>query len=185
MAKTRWLLLVLTLIGWSSVANADVPAHCVVKLVPTPETYDRAGAATAVDRGCYDSYADAVKVGTSGATVLPAHMTPSDLTQAILDVSSRPRGGSVLIGTEWVETGWTGASQSYFAPSACSGGDVWEVSSLGSWDNDFESGKGFGGCDTNKKFRQTGFGGDVRTCTPNCWGYGDLNNDVSSLRWRP
>ena len=53
------------------------------------------------------------------------------------------------------------------------------------WDNVFSSGKGFGGCDTNKKFENTNFGGSVLTCTPNCTNYGTLSNQVSSLRWKP
>ena len=53
------------------------------------------------------------------------------------------------------------------------------------WNDDFESGRGFGGCDTNKKFKAANFGGDVLTCTPDCLSYGVLRNEVSSLRWKP
>ena len=113
-------------------------------------------------------------------------MSTCFLTNAILAVASATNApDAVLIGTEYNSSGYAGASQSYFAPVTCSTGVVWEVADVGAtWDNRFQSGKGFGGCDTNKKFQNTNFGGNVLTCTPNCSDYGALSNQVSSLRWR-
>lgn len=186
MLKVRTVALVaIALVGGTSLASADAPMHCVVYLVPTPATDDRPGASDPVDGGCYTSYAEAIEVGTSGDVVLPSSIQPGSLTQRILIAATRRGGGSVLIGTEWTDTGHGGQSQNYFAPATCSPGNIVEVSNLGVFNDDFASGQGFGGCDENKKFKSASFGGDVRTCTPDCWGYGDLNNEVSSLRWRP
>jgi hypothetical protein len=85
-----------------------------------------------------------------------------------------------------VQTSFGGQSQDYFAPSTCSATNIWEVNYVGdTWNDRFSSGKGFGGCNHNKKFAAADFGGDVLTCTPNCNDYGSLSNQVSSLRWRP
>ena len=93
---------------------------------------------------------------------------------------------SVLIGTEYNALGFGGSSNDYFASTACAGTDVWEVNYVGdAWNDLFSSGKGFGGCDHNKKFQDADFGGSVLTCTPNCNDYGLLSNEVSSLRWKP
>lgn len=178
-------LAMVVLVAGTGMASAQVAEHCVVMLVPTAETGDARGAADPVDGGCYRTYAEAIEVGSAGAVALPATITPEALTQSRLDAATELDGGSVLIGTEWVQTGYSSSSQSYFASATCNAGTIWEVSNLGAFNDDFESGKGFGGCDDNKKFKSASFGGDVRTCSPDCWGYGDLNNAVSSLRWRP
>jgi hypothetical protein len=109
------------------------------------------------------------------------------LTDALLAADTIASAtADVLIGTEFVGTNYTGTSKSYFAPETCSIGVVWDVGNVGAtWDDRFSSGKGFGGCDTNKKFEDTNFGGSVLTCTPNCANYGALSNQVSSLRWKP
>jgi hypothetical protein len=91
----------------------------------------------------------------------------------------------VLIGTEYSETQYDGTSKSYFAAVTCSATVTWEVSYVGdTWNDRFESGKGFGGCNHNRKFAASQFGGASVLCTPNCTSYGSLNNLVSSLRWR-
>jgi hypothetical protein len=91
----------------------------------------------------------------------------------------------VLIGREFNGSSYAGSSNDYFAPDTCQG-NIYEVAYVGdAWNDKFQSGKGFGGCDHNKKFVASNFGGDSLTCTPNCTSYGSLSNEVSSLRWRP
>lgn len=167
-------------------ADAGSSEHCVVRLVPVDPTGDPGAVdAELADLGCYRTFAEAIAIGSDGRTRLPATTSPGDLTQRLVNTSTT-LGASVLIGTEYTAGSYAGSSRSYFASSTCSSGTNWEVADVGStWNNDFESGKGFGGCDTNKKFAWQNFGGDVRTCTPNCATYGALQNDVSSLRWRP
>jgi hypothetical protein len=168
-------------------AWAEELDNCVVQLVPISDPNDPGPVETdPVDLGCYATYAEAVEVGTGGGTQLPAGITPSKLTQRMLNVTSDPSASDVLIGTEYTETDYALSSRSYFTPQTCSAGTSWEVSYVGNaWNDDFESGRGFGGCDTNKKFKASNFGGDVLTCTPSCLNYGALKNEVSSLRWKP
>jgi hypothetical protein len=113
---------------------------------------------------------------------LSAGISPAELTQALFDP---PPGAlaSVLLGTEYDSTGFAGGSTNYFASSGCAG-TTWQVSNVGAGVNDtFESGKGFGTCDHNRKFEHADFGGAVVLCTPNCSTYGTLRNKVTSLRW--
>jgi hypothetical protein len=161
--------------------------HCAVRLTPTSIDPSGVIVATEVDLGCYPSYSDALAAGSSGAIQVPDSITPSSLTDATLAADTDAAAAvDVLIGTEFDANNYGGASKSYFASATCSMGVTWEVADVGStWDNRFQSGKGFGGCDTNKKFQNVNFGGNVLTCTPNCADYGTLSNQVSSLRWKP
>jgi hypothetical protein len=187
-------VIVLALIAASALAGGGVPANaeeqldnCVVRLVPISDDPDPGPVETEpVDLGCYATFEEAVEVGTGGGTQLDKGTTPSSLTQAALTSSTEPDLGDLLIGTEYTETDYASTSRSYFAPLTCSLGTSWEVSYVGNtFNDDFESGRGFGGCDTNKKFKASNFGGDVLTCTPSCTNYGALKNEVSSLRWKP
>jgi len=156
---------------------------CSYRLVPVSKT----GSVITADLeliGCYATYAEAIEAGTGGAIEVPTDTTPLSLAASDLTVDSA--SSDVLIGTEFNLLNYGGASASYFAPATCSASNTWEVNYVGAVLNDwFSSGKGFGGCDHNKKFEHADFAGDVLTCTPNCAGYGSLANEVSSLRWKP
>ena len=131
--------------------------------------------------GCYDTYAEALHAGSHGTIAAAADVTPPTLTEATLAVTA---SSSVLIGTEWDQTSYAGISKSYFASVTCSSSVTWEVDYVtDTWNDRFASGKGFGGCDRNRKFAASQFGGSSVLCTPNCTTYGSLNNEVSSLRW--
>ncbi len=181
---------VVLIVSATLVASAPPAAassqNCAVLLVPS--SIDTSGAilATEVDLGCYATYAEALAAGSSGAIEVSGATTPASLTDATLAAGTDSTASDVLIGTEYDSYNYGGSSKSYLASQTCSTGVVWEVADVGStWDNRFQSGKGFGGCDTNKKFQNTNFGGNVLTCTPNCADYGTLANQVSSLRWKP
>lgn len=161
--------------------------HCVYRLEPIHQQ-GLTGAILAKLRlvGCYAHFRDAVAVGSRGSIQLAADASPASLTEGeLLAGSSASSRVTVMIGTEYIGTGFSGASNSYFAASTCTASTTWEVANVGAaWNDMFESGKGFGGCHTNKKFRNTNFGGAVVTCTPNCSDYLALAAKVSSLRWR-
>ena len=180
------LLAAATLAATAATASAAA-SNCAVLLVPSSVESSGAILATEVDLGCYPTYAEALAAGSSGAIDVPALTTPASLTDVILAADTIATAtANVLIGTEFTGVSYGGMSKSYFASATCSTGVVWDVADVGaSWDNEFSSGKGFGGCDANKKFENTNFGGSVLTCTPNCTNYGTLSNQVSSLRWKP
>lgn len=163
-------------------AQADVGGQCVFRLVPL----EKVGAVTNADLeliGCFATYEQALEAGLGQAIDDDATVTPETLTDEVL--ASFTGTSSVLIGTEYDANNYTGDSNTYVAPTTCSSITTWQVANVGAqWNDRFQSGKGFGGCDTNKKFQHENFGGIVRTCTPNCGDYGTLSNQVTSLRWR-
>jgi hypothetical protein len=182
------LTLVLTVGGGPSAwADTSTGTNCASLLVPTG-TVTASGEieADAVSLGCYQTYAEALYAGSGGSVQVSADTTPGSLTQTTLDASTTQTATSqVTIGTEFYGTGYSGTSQSYFASETCSSTVSWALGDLGSNNNEFQSGKGFGGCNTNKKFSGTSFSGSVLTCTPNCSDYGSLDKNVSSLKWKP
>jgi hypothetical protein len=164
-------------------AGAGDATHCAAYLQPV-STEGVVVHADLVELGCFATYAEAVEAGTEGALRLDDGAAPSTLSESDVAEATATAGSSVLIGTEWVETGYTSTSKSYFASATCSDLLTWEVGYVtDAWNDRFESGKGFGGCDRNRKFQHSQFGGSSILCTPNCSTYGALNDEVSSLRW--
>jgi hypothetical protein len=130
--------------------------------------------------GCFATYAEALAAGSGGEIQAEADATPLTVSDAEVATTS----SSVLIGTEWDAINYSGPSNSYFAASTCTASTTWQVSYVtDAWNDLFSSGKGFGGCDRNRKFEHSNFGGASLLCTPNCSNYGSLSNKVSSLRW--
>lgn len=179
-------LLAMTVVLTTAAANDERQEHCVTYLEPLGAG-DEPGEVVAEpeDMGCYGTYAEALLAGSGGVTKLPAGVGPADLTQAILErATDDTTSSSYLLGTEFVDTGYGGSSNSYYAAGDCVGA-TWSVSWVGAtWNDRFESGRGYSGCDHNKKFEHADFDGAVLTCTPNCSTYGVLNDEVSSLRWK-
>jgi hypothetical protein len=170
----------------SSSASAAVGRHCAYRLAPVGAVRGGITRARLNLVGCFATFPEALFAGSGGAIRVPRGTTPASLTDRQLRSGTTPTGrASVLIGTEYDLTSFAGGSYDFFASSTCTASTTWQVANVGAlWNDRFESGTGFGGCHTNKKFRNTNFGGTVVTCTPTCSNYGALNNQVSSLRWR-
>ena len=170
------------LVSVAQPVNADMGQHCAFRLVPLSS--DGVVTDASLDLvGCFGTYEQAVEAGIGQGADVGAAVTPESLTDEALP--SLTITASVLIGTEYDGSGFAGSSNSYFASSTCTSSTTWQVANVGAaWNDRFQSGKGFGGCDTNRKFQHENFGGTVRTCTPNCTDYGTLSNQVTSLRWR-
>jgi hypothetical protein len=182
-------LMVLSVFAGTASASASMPLHCAYLLVPIgPGSEAGSISAMPVEIGCYSSASDAIYAGTGGEMV-PEQLAGDNLTQGTLDAYATPLASDYLLGREFDGTNYcciaAGQYVEYFASSGC-GPTVWQVANVGAgWNDRFESGKGFSGCDHNKKFENENFGGAVLTCTPNCSTYGVLNNQVTSLRWKP
>ena len=180
MRKLIFLLLIPGL-GFAALtsANAAVGEDCAYELWPIARDGDRVSAEPVLI-GCFDTYSEALAAGSGGGITAEAGVTPLTLS----DTDAVTTSSTVLIGTEWNETFYVGTSNSYFASSTCSASTTWQVSYVGdAWNDTFSSGKGFGGCDRNRKFEHSNFGGASLLCTPNCSSYGSLSDEVSSLRW--
>lgn len=162
-------------------SSADPLEHCSFRLVPVSKQGTTTTAAAELI-GCYATYEEAIEEGFSGSVDIEAGATPGSLSD---DALVSAQSFDVLIGTEYNEPGYTFASNSYYASTTCTASNTWQLNYVGSAYNDtFESGKGFGGCDVNRKWEHADFDGQVVICTPNCTNYGTLGNEISSLRWR-
>jgi hypothetical protein len=194
MGKRRTGFATATLIAvamiWAVPATAEEQAeleHCATYLdrtIDDPQT--KPVETEEVDLGCFDSLTEAVAVGTDGATepvssgIGPRTSFRQTDRQAMTEEDPEKR---FLIGIEWNLINFDGGSRSYYFDRACNSNPI-EVNVGDTWNDKFESGKGFSGCGANKKFEHVNQGGDVLLCTPNCSNYGDLRNRVSSLRWK-
>jgi hypothetical protein len=160
--------------------------HCVYRLIPIGKGIAPHAIATRPELvGCYGTYAEAISAGTGGAIRLPKGTTARSVTDAMMTPRAGVALATVVIGTEYDLNGYGGGSKSYTASSTCTASTTWETSNVGVvWNDVFSSGRGFGGCDTNRKFVGTNFAGSSLTCTPDCANYGAVSNLVSSLRWR-
>jgi hypothetical protein len=179
----RILVIAGVLVGIAQPAGADTGGgHCVFHLVPL----ERIGSVVNADLelvGCFATYEQALEAGVGQAIDFENVVTPQTVTDEAM--ASAAGATSVVIGTEYDNSNFTGESASYTAASTCTSATIWQVPNVGAyWNDRFQSGKGFGGCDTNRKFQHESFGGAVRVCTPNCGDYGTLSNQVTSLRWR-
>ena len=182
--NTSVLASVLITMTVASPAYGEIADHCAFRLVPVSRTGSTTSAKVELI-SCYPTYEEAVEAGSAGSVDLATGTTPETLLQQEVEPQATA-ASDVLIGTEWGGPNYTFASNSYFAPETCSATNTWEVNYVGdTWNDRFSSGKGFGGCDTNKKFQHADFAGSVLTCTPNCTNYGALGDEVSSLRWKP
>jgi hypothetical protein len=180
MRISRKVMLAALVVGVVTPARAAEASHCSYRLVPVEQT----GAVITAELepiGCFPTFEQAIEAGSGGSDIA-SNETPATLTDEDLSTASAT---SVLIGTEYNGTNFLGTSTNYFAAATCSAVVTWQVAYVGDALNDtFSSGKGFGGCDTNRKFEHANFGGAVKTCTPNCADYVGLSNKVSSLRWK-
>jgi hypothetical protein len=181
MTKVRFLVAVMAVLSIATPADADMREHCVFRLVPLHRVGRVVDAA--LERvGCYSSYEEAIEAGLGGSVDLAPGVTPMMMSDEMVTPQAAT---SVVIGTEYDLNSFLGGSTSYTAPTTCSSSTTYQVANVGAeWNDRFQSGKGFGGCDTNRKFQHENFGGSVRVCTPNCGDYGTLANQVTSLRWR-
>ena len=180
MRRVLPLLLLGSVVVTPTLASAGSGDDCAYELRPISQEGDRV-LAEPVLIGCFDTYAEALAAGSDGAISVSSDTTPLSLSEAA--VSAAP-SSTVLIGTEFDNTFYSGSSKSYYASATCSASLTWEVGYVtDTWNDIFSSGKGFGGCDRNRKFQHSQFGGSSVLCTPNCTNYGALSASVSSLRW--
>jgi hypothetical protein len=148
---------VIMLFGQSNTAlarTADATTNCVTKLVADGQA-DSEGAihATPVLVGCYDTYSQALAVATA----------PSSSDSRAISREDAPQ--QTALGTEWARPNFNGTSNTYSASSGCNT-NTWTVDDLGSFNNTFQSGKGFGSCNSNHKYAGLNESGDSINCTP-------------------
>ncbi len=162
--------------------KAEVPevavnkGHCAAQIDPVKEG-EKSSAVKEI--GCYATFAEAIAAGTDGAVNLPESVTPETITEADVGLAARR-----LIGIDYDQKFFTGASMSWFANDGCFDRRAFRANMPAFFNNRLTSTRAFSGCRRNDSFSglfQTGF--FVRSF-PNRAYIGDrLNNQTSSKRW--
>lgn len=194
MRKSFQILVVgVTLLGGSvftsQAAQAAAPGlHCVASAY---QPGDQALQAPATLR-CFDTLAASVQAATGGRVQLPAEA--QTLSQAQLDSGSQTKmstastesaslaAASTVIGIEYADYNYGGATLVYSAAGDCSGGQVWQIADLtgGSWNDRIGSARTYGGCQ-GRHFETQNFKNASVLCQ--CSSMGSVNDKTSSIRW--
>jgi hypothetical protein len=177
----------IVIVGLTPMAEADTLPHCVNWLEPIDTTPTGVINTPPVVVGCYETFAQAIEVASGGAADLSDSITPAQLTDQLLsEATDSVTIASVVIGIEYDMINFQIESEIYTGASTCSASTSYAVAYVGdALNDDFASGRGLGGCDENRKFAASNFGGAVKVCTPNCANYGaGVANQVSSLKWQ-
>ncbi|HEX2050277.1 MAG TPA: hypothetical protein VHJ34_06530 [Actinomycetota bacterium] len=118
---------------------------------------------------------------------LPPDLRPDALTQDLLDSAG---GSSTVVGIEYWNKNYNANPNRAVVytttdENRCNGGDSFQVSNVGAYDNDkYSSARNYGGCDIVRHFEHAGFDGAMLDCSP-CGDLGALNNRTTSLKWKP
>lgn len=180
--------LILTLVLPAAAASGRTPVdlsqpHCISRLAPAAGDQDSGMRdAVVVESRCFATFAEAFEYGSLGAIKVPADLQPGDVTQAM--AVSASASTQYLLGTYWQAPDYMGWSYSWFASSGCTSTSGWQVSYVGSAQDDkYYSSKSYSGCERNRHFEHPNFGGATLLCQPNCSNLGIMNGETSSLRW--
>lgn len=97
---------------------------------------------------------------------------------------SRSSASTVVLGTVYENSSYSGSSYTFWGSGACNGATYGFASLSGGWDTRISSARAAGGCWVTL-YKATGYGGEKATCTPQCSSIGTLNDQVRSIVFRP
>lgn len=168
-----------TAVASPKAAGGNSEQHCVTILARAPVGQD----SVVVDSRCFATFAEGFEYASAGAIEVPADLQAGDVTQTMA-ANASASGAPYLLGTYWDAQWYFSWSWSWWASSGCTPTSGWQVSYVGSDQNDrYESSKSYSGCNQNRHFEHSNFLGASLLCTPNCGTLGVMNNNTSSLRW--
>lgn len=160
--------------------------HCVAKL---QRVIPGVALSKIADLSCYPTFSDAIFAATEGAVLLPARENLREqlkvLNQELNFLKASPTPGSpYVLAVDYRDANYSGTTLTYTGTEPCSPFLGYELADMPSgWNDVTSSTLGYSSCDQNIQYEHRAFGGAVLTCTPNCAGFGALNDRVSSRRW--
>lgn len=174
------LLSVVSLAGAES--EKDIQ-HCFVIASPGTEKVP----SEVSEQSCFDAFAEAINVGSSGSIVLPGDAKPTDLTDAIVSEARQNAtlGSTSTLSVEYLGANYTGSTLTVLGadPDGCYSHQYYMATMPTGWDNVISSSIGYTGCWAFHR-QYINFGGNGINCT--CATMSDMDNDTSSLKhWRP
>ncbi len=176
--------------------SASTP-HCVIQLDPVLLGQK---SSIATSRGCYATFPEAISAATGGRVHLPANISGSQLTPAMLQPAQSgasplsstcdPGCGGTVIGIDWMNANYLGDTLTYTTNNSagCSQGANFYFSSMPSgWNDDVSSAHSYQSCFNFEHFYDVGFGYPMYDCPPSCANMGAANDQTSSvaLKYNP
>jgi hypothetical protein len=160
--------------------------HCVAKL---QRVAPDAALSQIADLSCYPTFSDAIFAATEGAVFLPSKETLKEqlkvLNRELNFMKATPTPGApYVIAVDYWDANYRGTTMTYTAYEPCSSTVWYELPSMpAGWNDVTSSSLGYSSCDQNIQYEHENFIGAVLTCTPNCAGFGALNDRISARRW--
>jgi hypothetical protein len=160
--------------------------HCVAKL---QRVAPDVALSQVADLNCYPTFSDAIFAATEGAVLLPAKESLKEqlkvLNQELNFQKATPTPGApYVISVDYRDASYVGTTLTFTATEPCSSTVFYELAGMpAGWNDVTSSTLGYSSCDQNIQYEHANFGGAVLTCTPNCAGFGALNDRVSARRW--
>ena len=166
----------------------EVPAknHCVATLEHViPGVPD----ARISQYDCYSSFSEAIYAATDGMVWLPSNESFAAqrqvLDQELKALKANPTpSGPYVISVDYMDVNYAGFSLTFRGDAPCSTTVAYETTGMPSgWNDVTSSSIGHSNCNTNIQYEHVYYGGAVVVCTPDCVGFGSLNDRISSRRW--
>lgn len=163
-------------------------AHCVVNSVAQPigDTDMAAPSAAPGPAQCFDTFSDAMFAATGGRVRLPSAVTEDMLDDQILNGKSAATLASFVIGIEFVNRDFQGATLTITNAQTCLGFTQSLASMPAGWNDVVTSAKAFSNCNNSVHFENANFSssGAQINCGAACSFIGNAMNDrTSSIRW--
>jgi hypothetical protein len=139
---------------------------------------------------CYPSFSEAIYAATDGAVSLPPDASLKAQLQALRrqlePMETKSLGsGSVLLGTDYVDSIYRGNTLSYVGSATCSSTVSYQFPAIPDPYNDqISSTQAYGGCNHNILYENSYYGGATLTCYPSCVGLGVMNDAASSRQFQ-
>ena len=164
--------------------------NCIVRVEPVePET--QKSRISGLD--CYATSSEAIYAATDGAVSLPPDTPFKEQLRAFRSElnsvanKSSTGSGSVTLAVDYVDSIYRGDFLIYQGSTTCSSTVSYQFPTLTfppyfDFNDIFSSSQAFGGCNRNIHYEHSNYGGTYLICTPNCTGFGALNDKTSSRR---
>jgi hypothetical protein len=154
---------------------ADVGVHCVVGIMP--DQSENPGAMT--PQQCFPTFSAAIFFATGGAVLVDEQLSPTDLTQEMLE--DVPESHTVL-SVDYVDSNYGGLSLTWTGHGDCSASLTYSAGSMpAGWNDIVSSALTYANCNRNTHYEHSNWGGASLVCA--CASMGVMNDQTSSERW--
>lgn len=133
---------------------------------------------------CFPTFSQAIEFATDGRVRLAQGATLDDADKELTAIAQLPGATSYVIGVEYKDVNFGGASTTFAAPNNCTNYSFWWNTMPSGFDNVISSAKAYSYCTHSNHYENTYASGAVKDCGTGCSYIGDAMNDrTSSITW--